>query len=146
MNDEAKNYELGFLIKEEASDEQIINLLKGYKAEILHEGKPRKVKLAYAIKKQIAAFFGYVHFSLNPESIKPLKEQLKLNDNILRSVIFSISKVQASKIDDTRMERQPELSGDKIRERKKPSDEAPRKKPEVVDNDLLEKKLEEILK
>lgn len=143
MDKEPKNYEIGFLAVDEADEKEVVNLLKGYKAEILHEGRAKKVKLAYPIKKQTAAHFGFVQFSLDPDLVKPLREQLKLNAKILRSLIFVIPAKQLAKAEEFKGERPEKPPKERIRQM---VEEPPRKKPEIVDNELLEKKLEEILK
>jgi small subunit ribosomal protein S6 len=59
-----------------------------------HEGKIEKSerwgkkKLTFGIKKCHNGFFLYLTFEAAPESIKPLKELLKLNNSVLRTQII----------------------------------------------------------
>ncbi|PIR44011.1 hypothetical protein COV23_02225 [Candidatus Wolfebacteria bacterium CG10_big_fil_rev_8_21_14_0_10_31_9] len=143
MEKELKNYEIGFLFIEETDEREVGDALKGYKAQILHEGIAKKIKLAYPIKKQTSAYFAFIQFSLDPELVKPLSDQIKLNKKVLRALIFSIPDKQLTKNKETRGEKAERPP----REKRKLTEEVVKKnKPEIVDNELLEKKLEEILK
>ena len=143
MEKESKNYEIGYLVVDDGDEKEVIDLLKGYKAESLNEGRAKKIKLAYPIKKQVFAHFGYVQFALNPEMIKPLREQLKLNNKVLRSLIFVIPAIQTPKSENMMA---PTEGQEKPKEKRKIEETAKRPKADIVDNELLEKKLEEILK
>lgn len=150
---EPKKYEIGFLIREENDKETISALLKKYGAEILAEEKENKIRLAYPIKKENFAYFGWIHFSLNPLIVKELREQLKLNLRVLRFVIVVLTPQmlaagqEKKRVFGQRPRREAPLKekfGEKS-ERRAP--EAPVKYvSQAVDNELLEKKLEEILK
>lgn len=140
---EPKKYEIGYLAKEENDDKIIKDLLQGYQAEIIDEGKLQKIKLSYPIKKESSAYFGFIHFSLSPEKVKDLSGQLKLNSKILRSIVINWPKEleEAQQAIPKRPERPS-------REKTRPVAEAPKKSRtmEAIDTELLEKKLEEILK
>lgn len=143
MEKELKNYEIGFLFVDEANEREVSDVLKGYNAQVLHEGRAKKIKLAYPIKKQTSGYFAFIQFSLDPELVKPLRDQIKLNAKILRALIFTIPDKQLTKNEETRGEKTERPP----REKRKLTEEVVRKnKPEIVDNELLEKKLEEILK
>ncbi len=141
MTEEPKKYEIGFLVREEYDEKEIKDLLKGYKAEILDERRVKKIKLAYPIKKEVSAHFGYIHFSLLPEDVKDLSKQLKLNQKVLRTIIVNLPK----KINEPFGERKIEKPI--IKERIKPAEVFKKPKSvEAINTELLEKKLEEILK
>jgi len=141
-----REYEIGYLVKEENDRQEIMNLLSDYKAVILSEGKIAKINLSYPIRKEKSAYFGFIWFSLEPEFIKELNEKLKLNGKILRFLIINASvqlrdkKIAAKSkeiMKPPKTKKQPSLEEGKIKKEEIPA---------VIDNELLEKKLEEILK
>ena len=146
MENLIKNYEIGYLAVSEGDAEEVIKALKAHKAEILKEGKPKKIRLAYAIKKETGAFFGYVQFALDAASIKPLTEKLKFNQKILRflAVVLPDTALKQQEMEQSEkpvsFNEQAALPKVKIGEGRKESSDA------FINNELLEKKLEEILK
>ncbi len=143
-----REYEIGYLAKEEDNRQEIMKLLSSYQAIILNEGKAVKINLSYPIKKEKSAHFGFVWFSLEPELIKELTEKLKLNGKILRFLIITppvqlrdrkIAARSREIIKPPKVKKQPALEGEQARPQKEET-------PAVIDNELLEKKLEEILK
>ena len=64
MKEDAKIYEIGFLAKEENDREEIVKILTNYGAKIVDAGKMSRIKLAYPIKKENFAYFGYLFFPL----------------------------------------------------------------------------------
>ncbi len=141
---EAKNYEIGFLLREEKDAKEIVVLLESHGAVILNEAKFKRIHLAYPIKKEIAAYFGFIHFSASPSVIKSLNEKLKLNSKILRFLIINLTAVSLAEEKAIKKSEKPT-----IKPRVRIIDETPKKNlssDEFVDNELLEKKLEEILK
>ena len=143
-----REYEIGYLAKEEDDRQEIMKLLSGYKAVILIEGKTAKINLSYPIKKERSAYFGFIWFSLEPGFIKEITEKIKLNGKILRFLIITppvqlrdkkIALRAREAIKPPKIKKQPILEGEQVKVQK---DET----PTVIDNELLEKKLEEILK
>jgi len=142
-----KEYEIGYLAKEEEGKKETEQLLNSYKADILNEGKISKITLAYPIKKEKSAYFGFMWFAVEPEMIKEIKEKLKLNNKILRSLIITPPIQPRDKktvIRPKEMIRplKPKtrvLEDVQVRSKKE-------ERPEIIDNELLEKKLEEILR
>ncbi len=143
-----REYEIGYLAKEENDRQEIMKLLSGYRAVILNEGKTSKINLSYPIKKEKSAYFGFIWFSLEPEFIKELTEKIKLNGKILRFLIITppvqlrdkkIALRAREIIKPPKIKKQPSLEGEQIKIQKEET-------PAVIDNELLEKKLEEILK
>ena len=130
---EKRKYEIAFILKvEDASvlSQSLTN--RGF--TILNENPLEKVRLAYPIKKENYAYFGYLHFEGEPGAIKNLRADLKLKPEVLRYLIISPPFI------------------------KKPAwrKAAPVKLPEetkftlptesILTNEALEKKIEEILK
>lgn len=159
MKEEVKIYEIGFLAKEENDREEVVKVLTGYGAKIIDAGKISRIKLAYPIKKENFAYFGYLLFSADlPEEktsasrkgddgiVKKSGNDLKTNQKILRFLIVAVH---------------PEKPDEKPR--KEPSQKV---LPDIavtepanenfllgeqrtiteLSNEALEKKLEEILK
>lgn len=135
---DAKNYEIGFLVKDESDAAGIIKTIGGYKATVTNEGAIKRIQLAYPIKKATSACFGYVFFSSLPENITKLKDSLKINQNILRFLIVTPPIVATSF-----------PTSKPIRKISPIKSTLPVKKFEsaqTLSNEALEKKLEEILK
>ena len=143
-----REYEIGYLAKGEDDWQEIMKLLSSYRAVILNEGKVVKINLSYPIKKEESAYFGFIWFSLEPGFIKEITEKLKLNGKILRFLIITppvqlrdkkIAARAREAIKPSKTNKQPSLEGEQIKIQKEET-------PTVIDNELLEKKLEEILK
>ena len=140
LNEDLKKYEIGYLVKEETDAEEIKKLLESYKAEILNEGRPRKIRLAYPVKKETGANFGYIQFALTPDLIKDIDQKLKLSQNVLRFLIVNLTAENKQVVETDKKENHSSVA--------KPEESAKKtaNKLEIVDNEQLEKKLEEILK
>lgn len=134
---DTKNYEIGFLVKEEGTAEEISRIVVSYKATILNENKITKI--------QSAAYFGSLSFSLAPQDIQKLSDALKINAKILR---FLITTPVASAV--PKATTPPVRTTRKIPPLIKPSKQIPTIKKiepvQTLSNEALEKKLEEILK
>lgn len=126
MNEDKRDYEIAFLLDSAEAEKELADVLRGYSAEFLNQKAATETRLAYAIKKHSSAFFGFYHFRMNPENIKPIKETLILNPKVLRYLIITPPiKITAS---------QPGVRPEK------------RAAPQALSNEALEEKLEEILK
>lgn len=99
---EPRVYEIGYTliptIREEDLDkerEALSAYITKLKGEILLEGKPELINLAYEMvkasenKKQVYSqgYFGWVKFSINPELIKKLEGDIEKNQNVLRYLL-----------------------------------------------------------
>lgn len=150
MEEETKNYEIGFLLKAEENRKVVFDAIKNTGFNLLNEGQISNIKLAYPIKKQNFAQFGYAYFSAEPEKIEGFKKDLSMIPSVLRLTIFAnpTIKIKEDKTDiekrhfeDEKFEEPQEVQV--INEKKqgmKPQ------KIEALTNEDLEKKLEEILK
>ena len=121
-------YQLAYLLSPELKKEEIEKIKKDLASFFEKEGildkveEPLKRTLFYPIKKKTEAFLGTIYFYLEPQKIKELEKELKKEEKILRYLIVS--------------EKAP----------KKVKVEGKIKKPEKVELEEIEKKLEEILK
>jgi len=86
-----REYETGFLISPNLSDEEIDSLISQMaevivkkQGEIIKEDRWGKRKLAYPIKKFEEAFYVFFHYKSEPEVILELERQFKQKDSILR--------------------------------------------------------------
>jgi ribosomal protein S6 len=154
MTEETKDYEIGFLLKSDTDREQLIKNLENSGFSVAPDGQISRIKLSYPIKKQNFAYFGYLYFSGNPAGIQGLSEKLKTEQNVLR---FSIVPKSVMEKSGAEFSEGASLSrARRFSERQKaqeitiqPFAQQPVKKPvqpEVLSNEALEKKLEEILK
>lgn len=136
-----KKYEIGYLVKNEGEESAVLNLLRNYKAQIIEEGKARKIRLAYPIKKETFAQFGFVHFLMAPELVKEFSSQLRLNAQVLRFIVITLPSEAKMKASEVKFEKAP------LRPRVKSAEPMKKQPPsDMIDNEMLEKKLEEILK
>ncbi|MEK7553158.1 MAG: 30S ribosomal protein S6 [Patescibacteria group bacterium] len=138
-----KKYEIGFLAKEEGFKEKLIKLVEDFGGEVIDNGGMSRIKLAYPIKKETSAFFGYFYFSCQAEMIKKISENLKLNSEILRHIIISTPVIQQA------IQSAPKRPPRRVFSSEIPAAIAMPRKPKpqpVLSNEALEKKLEEILK
>ncbi len=133
-----KQYEIGFLVPSEESAPELVAMLKRYEADITNEGTLKRIRLAYPIKKETSAVFGYFHFKAEPEKAKALEQDLRTNSMVIRSIIVRLPK--------------PSKKGSGSGEGKsaRPSATAARPATEQkvapsLSNEALEKKIEEIL-
>ncbi len=136
---EEKSYEIGYLVRDEEGTGVVIDHLKRFQAEVLFEGETRSIRLAYQIERISAAYFGYVHFKVDPGVISDLNNSLKLDNRIIRFLIVTPPLTKERDQGQTAEPIRPEKS------RVKPKVEFSEKPETVASNDLLEEKLEEIL-
>lgn len=154
MNEEEKNYEVGFLARSEQDRDEVAKILESYQLPIIYEGQISKIKLAYPIKKENFACFGFLYFSGDPAIIEKLSSELRTNPKILRFLIILrpiLRKDESREIKIPSMSKMS-LAGQPERSQKVFSEQPSqlvRKAPiktEALSNEDLEKKLEEILK
>lgn len=132
-----KKYEIAFLTKDETGAEGVGPFLKQHEAEIIRESALRKISLAYKIKKEQSAYFGCLHFAVDPERLKTIDRDLKSNPVVLRFLIITPPFVK-----------QKPASLPKTRPRTAPTRsmiDSSSRPPLPLSNEALEKKIEEIL-
>lgn len=131
-----KNYEISFLSKTEEGSALVSKLLKQHQFEIILEGPVKKIALAYKIKKESQAHFGFFHVSGSPESLPAITHDLGINPEILR-FIFITPPFAKSKEPTPSKPRVSRPAAVKIEPEVKPVSH--------LSNEALEKKIEEIL-
>lgn len=133
-----KQYETAFLLKEESGVHDVVKSLKTRSAEIIFEGPVEKIDLAYKIKKESSAYFGYLHFEAAPEDVKSLNDDLRNKDSVLRFLIVTPPFVKSKARPSPRMILKTPAEP-RIEKRRQP---APLP---LLSNEALEKRIEEIL-
>lgn len=144
-SDTLKEYELSFIISSEdglKAVEEIISLNEG---SVVRRESPRKIFLAYPIKKHNEAYFGYFIISLNPEKITSLNHSLNLSDSVIRFLIVSpvASPAPAPAPAPAGSSSAAPAPSTPLRRREPVLPTPP--SSETLTNEALEKKLEEIL-
>lgn len=107
MGGELRVYEVSYLLlpfiteedapKEAGRVKEHVSLSGG---AVFSEEEPKLIKLAYSMSKVIAnkntnfdnAYFGWVKFEGEPESISKIKKALETNENVLRFLILKTTK------------------------------------------------------
>ncbi len=95
-------YEVGFHIVPGVGDEGVQAVVDSIRkvignAEIIAEGAPEKMSLAYTIEratqgkreKFTESYFGWIKFATERENISALEEALRNNKEVLRSIVIS---------------------------------------------------------
>lgn|SRR5574344_480830 len=97
-----KNYELLTVFKPNLDAEEVEKLLKkeeetvkGFSGKIISTDKIGRKKLAYDIKNFRDGFFVSQVISLPEEKVSDFRRDLRLNDNILRTMFMEAEKVNA---------------------------------------------------
>jgi len=149
MEQKNNNYELSFWFSSRLGEEEIEkkfdNLLKQlekFRALIIFSQSPQLKQLAYSIKKERNAYFGYIQFELSKDNLIHLEENLRLNDDIIRFIILNVKPKEKQKT--------PSITFRKstYKEQKSKIQEKSRKEPQkekIISLEELDKKLDEIL-
>ncbi|MEY4731178.1 MAG: hypothetical protein RL681_124 [Candidatus Parcubacteria bacterium] len=140
MEHEPRIYEIGFLAVDEEGARAVLEALKRRGAEIVLEGPVERITLAYPIKHQPSAYFGYMHFRVAPDAIRAIQDDTQGHASVLRVLIVTPPLLKPK----------PRWEGSKIHPRTSAgaapqTQEAP-KGPLPLSNEALEKQIEEILK
>lgn len=123
-----KSYEISYLLNPTEGTDLMSSIIKDTGLEVISGGGITEMRLAYPVKKETRANFGYLHFSAEPEAINKLRDSLQLNANVLRFLIVTPPFIK------------PQSRREEGGYRVKPVEEA---RPEIS-NSSLEEKLEEI--
>jgi ribosomal protein S6 len=134
-----KQYEMSFLLKEEGTLPVVLKFVKDLGGEIEFEGPTQKIVLTYPIQKETSAYFGYVHFSMDPAEIAHLVHEMETKPGILRHLIITppFKKSEARPRPEMPAARTPRIMAPRMEAAKS---------VETLTNEDLEKKIEEILK
>ncbi|MBI2035764.1 MAG: 30S ribosomal protein S6 [Candidatus Liptonbacteria bacterium] len=146
MSESEKQYELSLMLQTEEIYPEVLNLLKNNGASALHENALARFKLAYQIKKQTAGVFTYLVFEMAPDKVSAINRELEVLNGVLRFLIITPpikQRVDRGMRGPRDLKPRTERPKREITtERKEPR----RESGEAISNELLEKKLEEILK
>lgn len=128
-----KLYEISFLVKDEEGMKKVVDELGRFGAEIVFSGELESIRPSYPIRHLNSAYFGYLHFNLDPLKINDLNEALKLKVEIIRFLIVTPPIPS--------QEQKPRES------RAKPLERPPfaERSDTLLSNEVLEEKLGEIL-
>lgn len=153
---EPRIYELGYHLVPTLSEEQIPKasgavrgMIERISKDIIAEELPVFIDLAYTIVKTIEhknkrfdeAYFGWVKFEANPESIALLEEALKKDENVLRYIVVKTLR------ENTFISKKFPSSNAKQREEMAvaPEGVAPEAAQEIAASDELDKAIEELV-
>lgn len=106
MPDLAKpNYELAFHVTpnlEEAdvqkTKQELEKIVTSHGGIVSFSKDPERTRLAYPIRHQTNTYFGYLNFNLeSPEIVSQIRDELRLNQNILRFLILKQQEFKSEK-------------------------------------------------
>lgn len=94
MNADAKNYELAYLLSPSLPEEEVLGyagrisaLIEEQQGAIRRVEAPKKRRLAYAVKKERSAYFGWTTFAALPAAIAAIDKKAKGMPQVLRHMI-----------------------------------------------------------
>lgn len=141
-----KKYELAYLISPTVAENEVLGV-SGKLAKSIEEGgglvrhqeTPTKRRLAYLIKKQQNAYFGWITFSASSENIGTVEKKIKGAENLLRHLIVEEQEIPPQPV---RLYTPRSVPTDT---RQRPAPTEAENPEEKLDLEELDKKLEEIL-
>src|SRR3989344_1771094 len=102
-----KNYELAFHIIPNLEEADVQKTKQELEKTVISRGgtvlfskDPERTRLAYPIKHQGNAYFGYLNFNLEssePETVSQIRDELRLNQNVLRFLILRQEEFKSEK-------------------------------------------------
>lgn len=148
---ETKVYEFAFLLNGRLSETEAValfdkleNIFSGFEAKVIKKSNLERRFLAYPIKKEGEAYFGYFHLELDPEKVAEIKEKFRYENGILRHLCLTPPPNFGKMTNVGGKQKAKEAK------EKKESEEAPEaaaetvEKKEEIDLEGLDQKLEEI--
>lgn len=138
-----KRYELSFLTTTEEASRDILRLVNQHGIEVKTESQPKKINLAYKIKQATSAYFGFFILMSLPEDAKSLEHDIKTVPAVLRSLIITLPTKRDS---EARAAAKENYKAATTAKRPTYASAPAIKHPQVLSNEALEKKIEEILK
>ncbi|MBI4094216.1 MAG: 30S ribosomal protein S6 [Candidatus Liptonbacteria bacterium] len=127
---EKQRYEVAFLAQSEEGGKAVEQLLRQHGGELLFQSPLERLQLAYAIRKEREAYFGYSHVALPAAAAQSLRDGLQGEEGILRYLVITPPFVRAA----------AGRTRTSVRTR-----EAPVRHQVPLSNEDLEKKIGEIL-
>ena len=145
-----QNYELAFHLSSNLEEAEVQKTRQELEKSITSHGgsvsfakDPEKTRLAYPISHQLNAFFGFFDFNLeSPESVQQIRDELRLNTNVLRFIILKIKEESKAKKED--IVRRLAMA-EKRRARVKQEKLATKPLAPKADEKIIDEKLEEII-
>ena len=86
-----KNYELLAIFKPNLDAEKINSTITEFGGNVASTDKAGRKKLAYEIQNFRDGFFTTIVLSLPADKVAEFKRQLRLNDNILRTMFMEVA-------------------------------------------------------
>jgi len=100
--------------------EQINNLIKTTKGEVIKQDHLGKRRLAYEIMRKQYGYYVYYLFESDGSNIKDIEDNLKLNESVLRYLTVRLDKKAIEYIDQkAAKDTPPETDNEKIVEKEK---------------------------
>lgn len=97
MEQQNTHYELSYLLAETLDEEGAMRVagslrdaIEQTRAVIVEDGLPKKRVIAYPIRKQSQAHFGWIRFMTQPEAILKIERAIKKETEVLRSGLVKI--------------------------------------------------------
>ncbi len=98
MAEKSHNYELAYHLTPRIEESRTSELKQYLEDQIISRGGiivysklPERIRLAYEIKHENQAYFGYVQFTLpNPEALSEINETFRHNGEMLRYMIIKL--------------------------------------------------------
>lgn len=142
---DVREYELAFLLNTEEAVKAVEGVLTSSGAEIVSIGPLRTINLAYPIKKQETAFWGFLTFRVLPEKLAEIKKALHFLPQLLRFLLITPPvAVQETRWRGATAERPEIIAEPPKTEHSRPS-AGSGQGPPILSNEALEKQIEEIL-
>ncbi|WP_428897666.1 small subunit ribosomal protein S6 [Parelusimicrobium proximum] len=97
-----RTYETVTIVKPQLSDAEVAEFVTGAKelisasnGEVVSEEKLGRRKFSHEINHVRDGFYLYIKFNAEPKFIKTWEESMKLNENVLRSIVMLAVTVKA---------------------------------------------------
>lgn len=94
MDGNSKNYEVGYLLAPSMTEEEALaragevsSVIEAEHGMIRHLETPKKRKLAYEVKKQSTAYFGWTTFNAGSDAIARIGKKIREMPMVLRHMI-----------------------------------------------------------
>jgi len=149
MAKESILYEIGYILKPTLSDEEILgfssklrNLITNGNGLINSEGQPKKLPLAYEIKKEVSTIFNWIKFTLNSDLVNAIERELKKDPSVLRFLVMKTKKDEPVRIPTLQPKREPTEDSFKTEIIATP---AKIEAKEKIKEEEIDKKIEELL-
>ena len=152
MTDLAKqNYELAFHISSTLDEADVQKTRQDLEKNITSHGgtvsfakDPERIRLAYPINHQLSSFFGFFNFNLeSPESVQQIRDELRLNQSVLRFLILRHDELSKTKKED--IVRRLAASEKRRARTAKPDKQTIKTQQPKADEKVIDEKLEEII-